>query len=1329
MWEIYSVGDSAFLERVLIALGMFSGTGNLEQVAAIGMLIGLIIAGFKSIMNGGTGIKFQDLLVSWVIFMMIFGGGSRVAIEDSYTNTVRVVDNVPQGVAIAGSMVSRLGYGITTLFEQAYSDVAMTEYGFAYALDSLSKTRKAFSSKSALGAANSPLPGDDIWQSWSNYISECTMVGVDLGEFTLDQIQTSSRFPNESTVNQLRYDNPAYGTFLYLATARGPYSCTEAFGYLESYTRGEFVTALDARLAAALKVDPSVVPTSRDNALLLLGQSGENSQDLMVTMAMTPIFEWAKVGNELDFNRVASAAMLHDSIQQRNELWAADQALFNTVVQPMMTFFEALIFAITPMMAFLIGLGSIGFSLIGKYIMMLFWIQLWMPVMSIINLYLHMSVAGQMEALQAHNAGRLPLDSFYGIYSLDVTLQTWMATAGMLAASVPGITLMLVYGSSVTASSIASRISSGSSSAEASTPKLLSNSPVVENSSHQSRDRASGQRDSGSDSMATQISFGKNWTHAEQSARQEMSSATSQASAALTERVSEMEQSGVRAFDKIGAAYSQTGSASHTDQYLMQLGRSAAAQAGLGETLTDQQASAVGLQMSLSKGKAGGRAGMDASTAQSLGLSKDQMERLNKQISLTSGNSTSDAAGLVEALAKDQAEGVENSVSRGLGLSNDRTVQESLGKVKQASDSYQAASGFTESNGMQTTFNALNLSKTIQDSPQLSEMVNNYAQKYGHVPGFNQSAGDYAAMAQSKHHLSPDQARVAGIAMAMVDGSYLENMPSSIRGDAISDAGNVFRSMIGQAPLDRDAAHELKGVSGDLNNNRLQPLLEQPVSGPSASPENIRAGVDSGIEGAQRAIGSTNPEQFYASNDAKFAQEHRENEQAAFAPFNQDLARGMEKGVADSTRAGMDYLPLGVNTAVLANGFKPEYTERQFSRLPSDEQEAYARKFQNHIEANMTEKFDDPSSQEYFVASAAMTRQSAMFKGEFAGPGAHQSSTGARKSSDATAIFEANRRESMEGMAPERIAAVNTILVSNMERTHEGLTGQLNVATRTENDATKYGIENTNIKSPGTPPEQTNTSVPAATVANNASANDLPSGLPAAFTPFSREENLPTSSSGKGSDNAMIENGRPDVVAAPSSIAIPSANDDLGQNGKAGNDGIARVAPAALHGANGSNGSDALGGYASPGLSGQDGANGQNGLPSGGSRGINGASGINGSDSGAGTGTHGADVQNSGSNSYSSNTTKTEASLHADSQPMSNDQAGLRANAQQTAGLTGADRQQPGTEGERATSGPAPAAAAPFRPEQQLANNDQSGLHSDAQQTAGLTGAIGRAHV
>ncbi|WP_295396663.1 conjugal transfer protein TraG N-terminal domain-containing protein, partial [uncultured Thiodictyon sp.] len=130
MWDIYSIGDAAYLTAVLNAVAMLSGSGNMHALAGIGFLVGFMLIMFQGIIQARPP-QLQHMLVAWVVYMGMFGPTVKVSVQDVYSGAVRVVDNVPLGPAAIGGLMSGIGYGATRLFEQAFSTPTMTGYGFA----------------------------------------------------------------------------------------------------------------------------------------------------------------------------------------------------------------------------------------------------------------------------------------------------------------------------------------------------------------------------------------------------------------------------------------------------------------------------------------------------------------------------------------------------------------------------------------------------------------------------------------------------------------------------------------------------------------------------------------------------------------------------------------------------------------------------------------------------------------------------------------------------------------------------------------------------------------------------------------------------------------------------------------------------------------------------------------------------------------------------------------------------------------------------------------------------------------------------------------------
>jgi conjugal transfer mating pair stabilization protein TraG len=348
-------------------------------------------------------------------------------------------------------MLSNVGYGVTRLFETAFSTPAMTDHGFADALQTLMTVRKSALSRIALGSANSPTDGADVERSFVNYVADCTLYDVDIGTRSIEDILKT---PSWTTL-QSALDVPT--TELWLGGSPRTLACDAAWTQLQDYTTTQFAPALLKNLQAALRLaGPGDVQTKVQFALDQIAGGAVDAQNYMVMAAVVPFFEKGVIQAHEDLHHWELAAMVEQSVAQQNAQWAAEQSLFSRKVRPMLTFFEGFLYAIAPLMAFAVALGPVGIAMVGKYLLIALWIQLWLPVMAVINLYLHMAIAGEFDALRTVQGLELP--AMYALFKSDLLLQDYLATGGLLAASTPAISLMLIYGTSIAATHLAGRL-------------------------------------------------------------------------------------------------------------------------------------------------------------------------------------------------------------------------------------------------------------------------------------------------------------------------------------------------------------------------------------------------------------------------------------------------------------------------------------------------------------------------------------------------------------------------------------------------------------------------------------------------------------------------------------------------------------------------------------------------------------------------------------------------------------------------------------------------------------------------------------------------------
>ncbi len=488
--KIYSIGDSTFLYYILNGVAMIVKSDGFFGLLASGVVFGLILLSLQAVISSG---KFDvgKTIMGIVVLMMMYGGfgssydGVEVEIVDIYNPAAanKSVDGIPFGIATVGSAVSFLGFKITELMETAFmpggsvgnatTSTSLLKGGFMPAVDGLLKLRRSTLHPGRFSTANSE-GGGDFTQSWTNYIKDCTLIGVDKKKMKPGHIMAGKNTAGLALTNTpdvLKYESVAQNTVLNLDGTDTYYTCKAGHAALKTYTTA-FAAKIGLNLRTAINrrkmkdnlstntvtlPDATAMDAKVSEYLEAVGLDTFAARDFMVTSVLLPIYGEAVKGKYMDALQGTTAVMINQAIQQRNTKWAAEQSLFRTVVRPMMTFFEGFIYAVTPLVTVMMGIGMFGIKLAGKYLMILVMMQLWMPILSIINLFAMNSLHGQMSAIIAESGHEV---SFYTLMAMDLELQNWVSTAGMLAASTPALAIMLVMGGAVATSSMMSRMRS-----------------------------------------------------------------------------------------------------------------------------------------------------------------------------------------------------------------------------------------------------------------------------------------------------------------------------------------------------------------------------------------------------------------------------------------------------------------------------------------------------------------------------------------------------------------------------------------------------------------------------------------------------------------------------------------------------------------------------------------------------------------------------------------------------------------------------------------------------------------------------------------------------
>ncbi len=580
---IYSIGDSQWLFEIINAIAMIFQSDTMGSLIRLGLLLGFIAALFQGLMAGGKAIEVQHLLIGIIIFNGFFIPKKDVLIEDVYTGAVVQVDNVPLGVAFTGALFSQIGYKITQLFETAYNPLdplgaAPRLQGQSYleSLKVLNGVRRDGANNLVWNAMNQSAGGGfvDFHRSWLNYIRDCSLGKVSFKEITPEQIQ------NQPFLSALQFNsNSTFELHLDSSSALPSVAqCNTGFSTLNDATE----TALESesvrkamnsilRINASNSTGDSIEKI--ESAIDMVYDADTSAKTYMQLAILEPIMLDATAGKYNSLLDTSAAMMINESIQKRNTQWAAEQTLFQSIVRPMIAFFEGFVFAIAPIMAFVFTLGKSGITLGMKYFALLIWIQLWYPLLSVTNLFI--TIAARREIQEFKTTDNFNWDSFYAMTSAADIASSWIATGGMLAASIPVIAFMLIYGSSTTATAIANRMKGDHINESTQSPSISSSTPILDKRPSFSADSISGIAATGS-----------------QQADRTLSTAN-ESSAAIQSLSSQQTQSATNLQKAVNRALSNSSSVTANAQLASEIGRMQASNGSWGSAALDQEIESI----------------------------------------------------------------------------------------------------------------------------------------------------------------------------------------------------------------------------------------------------------------------------------------------------------------------------------------------------------------------------------------------------------------------------------------------------------------------------------------------------------------------------------------------------------------------------------------------------------------------------------------------------------------------------------------------------------------------------------------------------------------
>lgn len=556
-YVIYTVGNAEFLRAIFNGVTMITTSESFPKLISIGMMFGILYVCWESVFNATRTFNIQHMLVAVLMYLVMFGPTRTVIIQDVYNvgGSDITVDNVPLGVAASGSIVSRIGYKLCVLIEQAYQPTnavaTVHEGGFAEPLRVLNQIRnfdfgpklfdtmnKKLGSYTPTGETNAV--ESDFKTAIANYINDCTYTEIAMGHTSPDKIKTEA-----ASSNPLKSPSAAYHVYLPLNIDSGnhdkqTFTCAAGYDALiaainsslddsdvkEVIARGIGGSAVRAAAAGGgATLDAS---TQISNSLDALGKTVADVQSLVRTRIIDSAMQRAAMGYYKTQQDALTGIAVTSAIEQRNVQWASEGTMFTKSVHALMTFIEGFCYAIMPIMAFVFVMGALGMRIVGKYFQIILWIQLWYPIMAIVNLYV---INSTRTALAPYPTSW----SFYDTNAMFHEVQTHIGVAGMMLGATPLLALLIITGSSMAFTAIAGRMGGQDHFNEKLTqPDAVTPAPVLQQRPMASYDRYQSALMSGGESLTPSLDHSAFQQRSVQLARTQATEAMSAASTSLS---------------------------------------------------------------------------------------------------------------------------------------------------------------------------------------------------------------------------------------------------------------------------------------------------------------------------------------------------------------------------------------------------------------------------------------------------------------------------------------------------------------------------------------------------------------------------------------------------------------------------------------------------------------------------------------------------------------------------------------------------------------------------------------------------------------------------
>lgn len=442
MWEIFAYQNADSLFGIFNAAAAIHASNDyraaLAAVVFCGFVAALIAYAFApEKMHGWTWLGSVLLVFSLMIVPKVTVG----IVDKTGTVPVKVVANVPLGIAALGSLTSTVGHTLTGLFETAFQ--VIPEPGALPRQLTYQKNGLLFGHRLIRETRNVVFQDARFRTDLINYLDNCTR--YDLMDGSLDP----SLFNRSANVwDLLGNANPARFSTLSRNGQIDIAICPQVYASLNQRLPAE-LKRIEGRLAFALNptlpgpVAAGVIASQIQQAYLknrIADASATAASIIRQNAVLNAIEDSAKISSQKANDPAAMllAVGRAQAVAQQNAAWLNAGKIAEQTLPMMRNIIEALMYALFPILVLLMLLtGGRETLLVFKgYISVLIWIQLWPPLYAVLNYMATIYAAYDLAAAADLGGGLkgLTLQTASTVYSRSISGE---AMVGYMVLSIP----------------------------------------------------------------------------------------------------------------------------------------------------------------------------------------------------------------------------------------------------------------------------------------------------------------------------------------------------------------------------------------------------------------------------------------------------------------------------------------------------------------------------------------------------------------------------------------------------------------------------------------------------------------------------------------------------------------------------------------------------------------------------------------------------------------------------------------------------------------------------------------------------------------------------